>query len=139
MSAGYKGQLFYGTAGGTAGTLIENCEDLNVDTGVQKVSTATRGDSSAPPIQYEDPVGRSCIITWSMMHRGSDDVLTALRAAARVGDVAVALRAKSDSTGTGPDGDFTVSCTQEMTLSGQNKYNFTATPTYRTRVTSLNA
>lgn len=138
MAAGYKGILYYGTAGSTAATQVTNCIDLNYDTTVTKVSTMTRGDGSGPPIAYEEPVSRANVITWSMLHKASDTTLTALRAAARVGDVAVALRLKSDSTGTGPDGDYTVSCVQDMTLSGQNIYNFTATPTDRTRVVSPN-
>lgn len=139
MSAGYKGILYYGTAGSTASTQVTNCVDLNYDTGLTKVSTMTRGDGSGPPTNYEEPVSRNATITWSMLQKTGDSTLTALLAAARVGDVAVALRTRSYSSGTGFDGDCTVSVTHDMTLSGQSIYNFTATPTDRNRAASLNA
>jgi hypothetical protein len=138
MSAGYKGILYYGTAGSTAATQVTNCVDLNYDTALTKVSTMTRGDGSGPPTNYEEAVSRNATITWSMLHK-TDATLTALLAAARVGDVAVALRTKANSTGTGFDGDCTVSVVHDMTLSGQSIYNFTATPTDRNRAASLNA
>lgn len=126
--SGYQGILYYGAAGSTAATQLTNVEDLNYDTQPEKVETTTRGDGSSVPIKTEDVVAIDATITWSMLLDTSDTSLTALVAAARTG-AAVALRTKSYSSGLGFDGDCTVAVTNELTLKGQNKFNFTATPT----------
>jgi hypothetical protein len=126
-SSGYQGQLFYGTAGSTAATQLPNVEDLNYDTEAEKAETTVRGTSGVP-IVTEKTVAIKPTITWGMLQKSGDTNLTALIAAARAG-TAVALRTKSYASGTGFDGDCTLSVTHEMTLKGQSKYNFTATAT----------
>jgi hypothetical protein len=136
---GYKGILYYGTAGSMATNQVLNAEDLNYDVAVEKVKVGVRGDSSGPIIDYEEPVARMPTITFSMIRKGTDSIRTALVAAARVGDVAVALRLIDITGGIGFDGDVTLQVTNEMTLKGQHKYNFTATPTDRNRAATLNS
>lgn len=138
MAAGYKGLLYYGASGAIATNQVTRAEDLNYDTGVEKVETTTRGDGTAPPIVYEEVVCRKPTITFSLIHKDGDAAQVALLAAARVGDVLIALRTKSHSTGTGFDGDCSLSVSHEMTLKGQSKYNFTATASDRSRVATLN-
>lgn len=126
--SGYQGILYYGVAGAQASTQLTNVEDLNYDVQPEKVETTTRGDGSTVPIKTEDVVALDPTITWSMLLETSDSNLTALIAASRTG-AAVALRTKSYSSGLGFDGDCTLAVTHEMTLKGQSKFNFTATPT----------
>lgn len=126
--SGYHGQILYGSAGSTAGTLLTNVEDLNYDTEPEKVETTVRGNGSAVPIKVEDVVAIGAIITWAMFLKTGDTALTALIAAARAG-AAVAIRTKSYASGLGFDGDCTLSVSHEKTLKGASKFNFTATPT----------
>lgn len=124
--SGYEGQLFYGTAGSTAGTQVTNCEDLNYDSEPTKAEQTVRGLGTSVPIVVEKTVAIKPTITWSMFMKTGDTTLTALVAAARTG-AAVALRTKSYASGLGFDGDCELGVTHEMTLAGQSKFNFTAT------------
>lgn len=126
--SGYQGVIYYGTAGSTAATQITNVEDLNYNTDIEKVETTTRGDSTSIPKKVEVPVTLTAEITWSMFMSTTDATLTALVAAERTG-TPVAIRTKSYASGTGFDGDCILSLTNEMTLKGQHKFNFTASPT----------
>lgn len=125
--SGYEGQLFYGTAGSTAAIQVLNVEDLTYDSEIERIETTTRGDGTSLPRKSEKPVAIGATITWGMIMKTGDTALTALIAAARTG-VPIALRTKSHSAGTGFDGDCTLSVSHEMTLKGQSKFNFTATP-----------
>ena len=126
--SGYQGIIYYGAAGSTAATQLTNVEDLNYNVEPEKVETTVRGDGSAVPVKIEDVVALGATITWAMFHKASDTALTALIAASRTG-AAVAIRTKAYSSGLGFDGDCTLSISHEMTLKGQSKFNFTATPT----------
>ena len=124
---GYAGQLFYGLAGATAGTQVLNCEDLNYTNPLDKIETTVRGAGVSVPKKSEKAVAVGAEITWSMIHKNGDAVLVSFLAASRTAAL-VALRTRSYSAGTGFDGDCTLTVTHEMTLKGQSKYNFTATP-----------
>lgn len=126
--SGYEGILLYGVPGATASNQILNCEDLEYDTSPEKAPTTVRGTGSTPPINTEKVVALNAKITWSMLLKTGDTILTALIAAERTG-AAVALRTKSYSTGLGFDGDCTLSVKHSMTLNGQSKFDFEATPT----------
>ena len=67
-----------------------------------------------------------------------DTTLTALIAAARAGSL-VALRTKSYASGTGFDGDCTLSVANGLPLKGQNTFEFTATANDDNRVATLNS
>lgn len=127
MKAGYEGQLFVGNAGSQAALQVLNCEDLNYDNDNDKISTTTRGDGLSVPKKSEKVVAIGATVTFSMLEKPTDTILTTLRAAARSG-APVAVRTKSYATGTGFDGDMNLTVTHEMTLAGQSKYNFTGTP-----------
>lgn len=124
---GYAGQLFVGTAGSPAQTQVLNCEDLSYSNPVEKIETTTRGNGAAPPRKSEVVVSIGAEITWSMLQKDGDAVLVTLLAAARAG-APIAVRTKSYAAGTGFDGDVTLQVTNEKTLKGQNRHNFTATP-----------
>lgn len=135
---GYEGQLFVGTAGSTGATQVTNAEDLNYDNPMEKVETTTRGDGTSLPKKSEKPVSIGAEITWTMLHKDGDSVLTTILAAARAGSL-LAVRTKSYSAGTGFDGDCTIEVRHEKTLKGQSKYSFTATPCDDLRAWSANA
>lgn len=126
--SGYEGQLLYGTAGTTANTVLENVEDLDYDTSSEKAPTTVRGTGNAVPINTEKVVALNAKITWSMLLKTNDTALFALIAAARTG-AAVALRTRSYASGLGFDGDCTLTVKHGMTLKGQSKFDFEATPT----------
>jgi hypothetical protein len=125
---GYEAMLYYGTAGSTAATLLENCEDLNYDNGIETGETTVRGDSTLAPVVTSRVTARTASITWKMMNKPADTSLTALIAAARSA-TAVALRYKSHSTGTGYDGDCIIEVKNGAPLKGQQTFEFTASPT----------
>jgi len=134
--AGYEGLLYCGTAGTTATTLLQNVEDLNYDNDVEKIPISTRGDGTAVPIKAEKAVEIGATISWGMLLKTADTNMLNLIALARAG-TPVALRTKSFSTGKGYDGDAVLTVSHEMTLKGQSKFNFTATPNDELRVTRL--
>lgn len=125
---GYEGQLFYGTAGSTAGTLVTNCVDLDYDTSVTRGNTTVRGAGTSPPVGTSRVTGIKPMLTWKMLNKPADATLAALIAAARTG-AAVALRTKSYSAGTGFDGDVTLEVKNGMPLDGEQTFEFSAEAT----------
>lgn len=125
---GYEGQLFYGTAGSQAATQVTNCVDLEYNTEPEKGETTVRGAGTSPPIVTERVTALKPTITWRMLNKPADTTLAALIAAARAG-TAVALRTKSYSSGTGFDGDCTVSVNHGAPLKGEQTFEFVATAT----------
>lgn len=128
VKMGFEGMLYYGVAGSTASTLLENCKDITVSRDVERGNTTVRGDSSVAPIETEHVTLRKIQIEWSMINDATDTSLEALRTAATTG-AGVALRGKDYSSGKGPDGDFTLSMSEPWTLAGEQVLTFTATPT----------
>ena len=124
---GFEGQLFLGTAGSTAATLIENIKDISIDLGAERGDTTVRGDSTVPPIKTEDVTQRMSGIEFGMINDTSDTELTALLTAMALGE-AVALRGKDYASGKGPDADFTLSAAWGQPLNGEQLITFTATP-----------
>lgn len=125
---GFEAQLFYGTAGSTAATQITNATDINYNLEPTKASTTVRGAGSNLPIETERVVSIKPTVTWTMLNKPSDTTLAALRAACSTG-AAVALRYKSYSSGTGFDGDVTLSIENGAPLNGIATFNLTATAT----------
>lgn len=124
---GYEGQLFYGVAGATASSQVLNSTDATVSYDQERGNTTSRGDGSAPPINTESVSIRNLQVTFTMLNRAADSILTALRAAA-AGGTPVALRVKDHASGTGVDADFNVACEKGLPLRGEQTFNFTCTP-----------
>ena len=135
---GYSGILYYGSSGSTASTQVTNCVDLDYSIDVERGDTTVRGDGSVPPIMTSRVTARKVTITWKMLDKTTDTTLTALRAAAATG-AAVALRTKNYSSGTGFDGDCTISCKNGMPLKGEATFEFSAEPTDESRTPLLNS
>lgn len=125
---GFEGLLYYGVAGSTASTLIENCKDISISRDVERGDTTVRGDSSVAPIKTEHVTQRMLQIEFTMLNDSTDATLEALRVAVAMG-AAVALRGKDYASGKGPDADFTLSQSDPWLLNGEQAITFTATPT----------
>ena len=127
VKMGFEGQLYRGTAGSTATTLLENVKDITINLEVERGDSTVRGDSSAPPIKTEEVTQRMAGVEFAMIHDITDTNLTALMTAMNTGD-GVALRGKDYSSGKGPDADFTLSVSHSQPLNGEQLITFTATP-----------
>lgn len=125
---GFEGQIFYGAAGSTAGTLLENTTDINYNLEPERGNTTVRGDGSAPPITTEQVTIRGITIEWTMINDTTDASFEAMRVAAFSGSP-IALRTKDYAAGKGFDGDVTLAATNGMPLNGEQTTQFTATPT----------
>lgn len=135
---GYEGQIFYGAAGATASTQLTNVLDLDYDTSLTRGDTTVRGVGTTLPQETSLPTAIKPVITWSMLNKSNDAALTALRAAAKAGTI-IALRTKDHSTGTGFDGDVTLSMKLGKPLKGVQKFDFSAEATDDTRTALLDA
>lgn len=125
---GFEGLLYYGAAGSTASTLLENCKDITISNDVERGNTTVRGTSASAPIETEHVTLLKLQIEFTMVNDSTDTYLEALKVAAAAG-TAVALRGKDYSSGKGPDGDFTLSASKPWPLQGEQVITFTATPT----------
>lgn len=127
VKMGFEGMLYYGTAGTTAATLLENTKDITLNMEVERGNTTVRGDSSGPPIETEDVTLRRVGIEFVMINDITDTAFAALNQAAADG-VGVALRGKDYTSGKGPDADFTLSVSKPWPLNGEQVVTFTASP-----------
>lgn len=124
---GFEGLLYYGTAGSTATTLLENCKDITVTRDVERGNTTVRGTGANPPIETESVTVRKIQIEFVMINDITDTEFAALKTAVSAG-TAVALRGKDYASGKGPDADFTLSMSEPWPLNGEQAVTFTATP-----------
>jgi hypothetical protein len=132
MKMGFEGLVYYGTAGSTASTLIENRGDVTIDVDPQTDDTTVAGDGTGPPLESEDVATRKWSATMNMKNDSSDSVLEALRVAACAG-TQVAIRMKDYSSGKGYDGDCNVKMSHGKPLKGAQTFDFTFTPNNKLR------
>ncbi len=125
---GYEGQIFIGTAGSTGATQLTNVRDISITTTLEYGPTTVRGDGSALPITTQKPVAATWTCDFNMLEKTDDTELATLKSAAALG-TAIALRMKDHSSGSGFDGDVTVTRSQGQPLAGEATHDFTATPT----------
>lgn len=119
--------MYYGTAGSTAATLLENTRDITITYDVERGDTTVRGDSSAAPVKTADVTARMANIEFAMINDITDVSFAALKTAAAAG-TGVALRGKDYASGKGPDADYTLSMSQPLPLQGEQVVTFTAEP-----------
>jgi len=124
----FEGLLYYGTAGSTADTLIENAREKTFKLDKETGDTSVSGDGTGPSVNSSRVTALSCSIEWSMVNRADDTTLTALLTAAAAG-TPVALRGKDYSSGKGPDMDFVLSVELGQPFKGEQTYKFSAEPT----------
>lgn len=124
---GYEGRIYYGVAGSTASTLLENTTDLAYNLDTETGDTTVRGDGTSVPVETMDPTKLKVSIEWTMIDDTTDTAYEALMAAAFAGD-GVAIRTKAHATGKGFDGDCILKAQEGMPLAGSATTQFTATP-----------
>jgi hypothetical protein len=125
---GFEGQIFMGTAGSEADTLIENSRDITYGFDTENGETTVRGDSTAPPMKTERVSGRVASIEFETTVHEGDTVVEDLLAAAYAGGP-VAIRTKHKISGKGFDGDCTLKVSHGKPIKGEQSLKFTATPT----------
>lgn len=128
---GFEGMAYYGVAGATASTLLENAKDISFTLTSNKGNTTVRGDSSAAPIETQRTTMNIAAITIQMLNDNTDTALEALRqAAAGQGPDGngVAIRLKDYTAGKGPDMDCEVEASNPYPLDGEQVIDFTLTP-----------
>lgn len=128
----FEGLAYYGAAGSTASTLIENRIDLTIETDPQMADTTVAGDGTAPPVEAEDVATIKFSCTLVMPNDTADAVVTALKTAAAAGSQ-VALRLKDYSFGKGYDGDVNVKMSDNRSLKDKQALSFTLTPNNKLR------
>jgi hypothetical protein len=126
VKMGWEGLAYYGVAGSTAATLIENSRDIKLDLDCDEGDTTVRGDSSAPPIETKATTVRKLGVEIVMINDITDTVFAAIMQAAGDG-TGVALRLKDYSSGKGPDADFNVKASTTWNLNGEQVVTFTFT------------
>lgn len=115
---GYQGLLYYGSKGGSAGTLLSKRVDASYDIDVEVGSTTSAGSGTAVPINTGEATALTGKVTFNMIRETTDSSLTALIAAAATGDP-VALKFISYSGATGFDADCVIKVTQGAPLKGE--------------------
>jgi len=127
VKMGFEGKLYYGAAGATASTLLENVKDITVNMEVERGDTTVRGTGASPPIKTEDVTQRMLGLEFVMINDITDTSFAALMTAAAAG-TGVALRGKDHASGKGPDSDYTLSVSAPWPLNGEQVVTFTASP-----------
>ena len=126
---GMNCDLYRGTAGSTASTLMTNVTDVTVSMEKDEADVTTRGNNG-----YKATVGtlKSGTIEFTMIWDTDDDNFTAIKNA-YFNDTAIALFA-SDGNGSGLDGDFSITnFSQGQPLAEAVTVSITAKLTYSTR------
>lgn len=125
---GFEGLVYYGAAGSTASTLLENAQDINETITTERGETTVRGDSSGPPINTEDTVARTWQGDFQLLKDSADAAAEAILSAAAAG-TPIALRFKDFSAGKGFDGDCIVEASKPKPLKGNQVVTITCYPT----------
>ena len=127
--ARYQRQVFYGTAGSTAGTQLLCLIEAEVNKTHGFDPTTVRGDGTTIPIDTEQAVSRQCAITFKCRNETSGANATAvaalLAAATHSSNPTIAIKVVSYSGGpTEFDGDVTL----DVNDADARELEFTARP-----------
>lgn len=136
IAMGFEGLIYYGVAGTTASTPIQNSRDIKVSSDPQMGDTTVRGLGTSPPVETEGVSSIKWSATLQMVNSSSDTVLAALLAAA-AGGTPVAIRMKDRTAGKGYDGDCNVKVDHGAPLKGEQTLDFTFTPNRDARAPQL--
>jgi len=122
-------KLYYGAAGGTAGTLITNVKDLSL----KMKKGEAKVDSRASKYSKRKGSLKEIEVEWEMNDDSSDAALAAI-IAAFINDSPLAFLIKDASDGHGIDGDFEVfGCDREEKLEDAVVYKINVKPCPSTR------
>ena len=134
---GFEGLLYYGAAGSTGSSQIENVRDITETFDIGEGDTTVKGDGGAPPIETSRVVSRKYSIDWQMLYKSNDTIFLALMAAAVAG-TPVAIRSEAYASGLGFDGDMNIKWKHGKPLKGEQTIDFTGTPNDDARTPELN-
>jgi hypothetical protein len=122
-------KLYYGTAGGTATTLITNVKDLSL----KMKKGEAKVDSRASRYSKKKGSLKEVEVEWEMNDDSSDPALAAI-IAAFISDTPLAFLIKDAQDGHGIDGDFEVfGCDREEKLEDAIVYKVSIKPCPSTR------
>lgn len=124
---GRGAQLYHGTAGQTAATIIEDVKDVTVTTTTTAIDISTR---SSGPVKVYGAGMTELEVSWNMLCRTSGEAYTALRTAYTTG-APLSLKALNGTAGEGLDGDFILTeFTEEQALDDSVNVSCKAQPTF---------
>lgn len=122
-------KLYYGPAGGTAATLINNVKDLSL----KMKKGEAKVDSRASRYSKKKGALKEIEVEWEMNDDSADTALAAI-IAAFIGDLPLAFLIKDAQDGHGIDGDFEVfGCDREEKLEDAVVYKINIKPCPSTR------
>lgn len=101
---GIDALLYVGTAGSTAATEVEQCQDLNYSFGPVTSKVRTRASRNAT----SSVVGNDVTVSFTLVNKDGVAANTTIRSAAAAG-TALAFRILDKSGGAGIDADFVIS------------------------------
>lgn len=124
---GYEGQVYIGTAGSKATTLISNKIDLDYNVGSSLAETTVSGAGTSVPIETQVPVGIKPEVKFSVRFDSTDTAVATLLARS-VDKTSLAIATADYASGKGFDGDCTIDMTGSYKLKDATVYEFTCTP-----------
>lgn len=128
FAAGYKRQLYYGTAGSTAATQILNATDIDVAGGNTRADTTTRGDGLSVPIHTEQVVQLARTVSFKMRYVSTDATLANLIAAEKAGADVALLVHRENGGEVEFDADVTLNLNSPGPLADGMELEFEAIP-----------
>ncbi|WP_254512855.1 hypothetical protein [Anatilimnocola floriformis] len=125
---GFEGQIFYGVAGNTAGSLIPETRDMSMTYSTDKGNTTARNAAGTIPIETERVTTRKWQFDFNMLSVPGNEVQAAILAASYAGSP-IAFRSKDFAAGKGYDGDVIIEHKLGKPLRGEQTYDVTVKPT----------
>lgn len=130
IKLGMDAKLYYGTAGTTASSLIDNVKDLTLNLSTQETDVTTRGNGGWVATKATLKEGS---VDFSMVWDTSDAAFTAIQTAF-FANTALAFLVLDEEDGQGLDADFSVTnFTRNENLTDAITVDVTIKPTYSTR------
>lgn len=134
FQAGFKRQLFIGTAGTTATTAVDRgVVDLDVDKPATRAETTHRGPGTSIPRESQMVTKISCQISFGLLYDDSDANIGTILAAAETKLPISMVVKRMDSGQVEFDGDVTLEQTSPGPLEGTQEVSVTAVPTNELR------
>lgn len=121
---GFEGELYWGTAGSTAATLLTIARDVSYKFENTEADISDRGSI----VDVFDVAGVKFSLEFEVNNQNTNAFIAAARAATIAG-TAMAFRTKDRSSGWGVDADFIIGVDESQPLRDAQRIKITATPT----------
>ncbi len=121
---GHEGELYYGTAGSTAGTELTIARDVTYSWESTEADISDRSSI----IDLVAVAGIKFSLEFEVLNQDSNAFISTLRTAAS-GGTALAFATKDKASGYGVDADFVVSVEESQTLRDAQRIKVTCMPT----------